>query len=93
MNLHLHQRIDESQSTIRMAQKQKAGRYIGILERYLTVIFFLLGQYTAIAFTLTAKSVARFKELEDADFAEQYLIGTLVSQLLAILSVLILYGS
>jgi len=93
VNLHLQQSIDESQITVRMAQKQRAGRYIGILERYLTVIFFLLGQYTAIAFTLTAKSVARFKELEDADFAEQYLIGTLVSQLLAILSVLILSGS
>jgi len=73
-------------------QRQKAGRYIGILERYLTVIFFLLGQYTAIAFTLTAKSIARFKELEKADFAEQYLIGTLVSQLLAIISTVILCG-
>ena len=71
--------------------EQKSGRYIGILERYITVVFFLLNQYTAIAFTLTAKSVARFKELENSDFAEQYLIGTLSSQLLAILSVLILY--
>ena len=71
---------------------QNAGRYIGILERFLSVLFFLTGQYTAIAFTLTAKSVARFKELEKADFAEQYLVGTLTSQLLAIVSAAILCG-
>ena len=90
--LHLHQQSPESTNTNSTDQKQKAGRYIGILERYLTVIFFLLNQYTAIAFTLTAKSIARFKELEKADFAEQYLIGTLVSLLLAVLSALILCG-
>ena len=84
VNLLLQRRTGESKGTSSANQEPKAGKYIGILERSLTVIFFLLGQYTAIAFTLTAKSIARFKELENADFAEQYLIGTLVSQLLAI---------
>jgi len=83
------QSIDVSENNVSIEQKKNAGRYIGILERLLTVIFIIMGQYTAIAFTLTAKSVARFKELENADFAEQYLIGTLMSQLLAIVSTVI----
>jgi len=37
-------------------------------------------------FELTAKSVARFKQLEDRDFAEKYLIGTLTSLALALIA-------
>jgi len=60
---------------------------IGILERYLTAILVLSGQYTAVAFTLTAKSVARFDKIaKDQAFAEQYLVGTMSSVLLAIAS-------
>ena len=60
-----------------------AGRVIGILER--TLIFFLVlnGQYTAIGFIMAAKGFTRFKELEDREFAEYVLIGTLLSVLLA----------
>ena len=46
------------------------------------IIFFLLmyGQYSAMAFVLTAKSIARFKEIEENKInAEYYLIGTLFS--------------
>ena len=39
---------------------------------------------------LTAKSIARYKELENRDFAEYYLVGTLLSALLAILGGLLL---
>ncbi|HOD90893.1 MAG TPA: DUF3307 domain-containing protein, partial [Thermotogota bacterium] len=35
-------------------------------------------------FILTAKSLARFKQLNDRDFAEYYLIGTLFSVLIAL---------
>lgn len=56
-----------------------AGRIIGYLERL--IIFFLLvyQEFGAIAFVLTAKSLARFKDMEDRNKAEYYLIGTLLS--------------
>jgi len=62
------------------------GRIIGILER-LTVLTLVLWQaWGAIGFVMVAKSIARFKKLEDPDFAERYLIGTLSSILVALLS-------
>jgi hypothetical protein len=42
---------------------------------------------------LAAKSIARFKRIEnDADFAEQYRVGTLFSALLAIVGAALLVG-
>ena len=38
---------------------------------------------------LTAKSLARFRQLEDKEFAEKYLIGTLLSTFIAIICVAI----
>jgi len=59
---------------------QNAGKTIGYLERVIVVLLLLYGQYSAIAFVLTAKSVARFKEIEQSRItAEYYLIGTLSS--------------
>lgn len=63
-----------------------AGTVIGILERIITSVLILCGQYGAVGLVLTAKSVARFKQLEDRDFAEKYLIGTLTSLALALLA-------
>lgn len=57
-----------------------AGRIIGYLERLIILILVMYHQYSAIAFVLTAKSVARFKEIEESRItAEYYLIGTLMS--------------
>lgn len=61
------------------------GSVIGILERLIVALLTYLSQYEAIAFVITAKSIARFKKLEDQGFAETYLIGTLTSVLLAML--------
>jgi Protein of unknown function (DUF3307). len=59
---------------------QNAGRMIGYLERLIVMFFLIYQQFGAIAFILTAKSVARFKEIEnDKNMAEYYLIGTLLS--------------
>jgi hypothetical protein len=66
----------------------KAGWAIGILERYLTVILIILGQYTAVAVGLafTAKTLTRFDKIsKDKVFAEQYLIGTMSSLLFAVI--------
>jgi hypothetical protein len=64
---------------------ENIGEWIGILERVITLTFVLTGSYTAVAFALTAKSIARFKELEDKNFAEYYLLGTSSSVATALL--------
>lgn len=62
----------------------KRGRIIGIIERILMYYFVIEGNLTSIGFILAAKSFTRFKELDDKDFAEYVLIGTLLSAFLAI---------
>jgi hypothetical protein len=44
----------------------------------------VLGQFGALGLVVAAKSLARFKALEDREFAEYFLIGTLASLLLAL---------
>jgi len=67
-----------------------SGRLIGILERTITLVLIVLGQWAAIVLLLAAKSIARFEELKDRRFAEYYLVGTLTSILVAILVGLVL---
>ncbi len=57
----------------------KRGRLIGVLER--SILFFLIlgGQYSALGFVITAKAMARFKSLDDRNFSEYFLLGTLLS--------------
>lgn len=62
----------------------KRGRIIGIIERILMYYFVIEGNLTSIGFILAAKSFTRFKELDDKNFAEYVLIGTLLSAFLAI---------
>jgi hypothetical protein len=64
-----------------------AGSYIGILERLFIFLFIVLGQWAAIGFLITAKSVFRFGDLsraKDRKLTEYVLIGTLLSFLIAI---------
>jgi hypothetical protein len=61
------------------------GRLIGILERALVLTLVLLGQFGALGLVVAAKAIARFRGLEDRDFAEYFLIGTLASLLHAVL--------
>jgi len=71
----------------------KAGRLIGILERMLIVILLIVGQYTAIGLVFAAKSLTRFDKIsKDSKFAEYYLIGTLLSILIAIVTFLLFKG-
>ena len=73
-------------------EELKAGNIIGKLERIIIAILLLNNQFGVIGFVLTAKSIARFKQMEDKNFAEKYLIGTLTSFLIVLTSVLILKG-
>ncbi len=60
------------------------GRLIGVLERAIAVTLVLLGQYGALGLVVAAKALARFRGLEERDFAEYFLIGTLASLLVAL---------
>ncbi|MFA6939965.1 MAG: DUF3307 domain-containing protein [Clostridiaceae bacterium] len=57
-----------------------AGSFIGTVERIIILIFLSIEQYSAIGLVLTAKSIARYDRIsKDKDFAEYYLLGTLIS--------------
>lgn len=55
------------------------GRIIGALERTLVFILFLSGSAGAVGFVIAAKGLIRFSELDKRDFAEYFLVGTLLS--------------
>ena len=55
-----------------------AGKLIGVVERLLSLVFVLLGQYEAVGFIIAAKSLLRFAEGDKAK-SEYVLIGTLLS--------------
>jgi hypothetical protein len=61
------------------------GKYIGILERLLICVFVYYEVYQGLLLIGAMKTLARFKMFENKAFAEYYLIGTLLSLLVAIL--------
>jgi hypothetical protein len=79
--LQMRRDEDRSAGAIDVAR----GRAIGSLERALALTLVLLGDYAAVGWIIAAKSLARFKQLEDREFAEYFLVGTLASFLLAML--------
>lgn len=66
----------------------RVGSTIGVLERILVVVFVLTGSDVAIGFVVAAKTLARFRQLDDRAFAEYYLLGTLASVSVAIITAL-----
>lgn len=69
----------------------KTGRYIGIFERTLIVIFLFKNDLSAIGFIIAIKSLARFKMMDNKIFAEYYLLGTLLSVIYTFIIYNILY--
>lgn len=62
-----------------------AGRVIGILERWLMYsVLVVSDEYAVIAVVVAAKGFARFRQLDQREFAEYVLIGTLASTLFTI---------
>lgn len=59
----------------------KAGRLIGILERWLIIIFILISQFSAVGFLIAAKSILRYNPKNEDGFnkTEYVLIGTMLS--------------
>ncbi len=71
-------------------QDKNAGRFIGTLERLIMVILISFNQYSAVGLVLTAKSIARYDRIsKDQEFAEYYLLGTLMSALCAVMAAVI----
>jgi len=68
------------------APPARVGEAIGILERLLIVTFVLVRAEAAIGLVIAAKTLARFRQLDDRDFAEYYLLGTLGSVAVAAIS-------
>lgn len=63
-----------------------AGKFIGTVERIIMLIFLSIGQYSSIGLVLTAKSIARYDRIsKEKNFAEYYLLGTLLSTVLVII--------
>jgi len=79
----------EEETNDKMKSIAKAGELIGCLERIIIITLVFCGATTAIGFVMTAKSIARFKQLENKSFVERYLIGTLLSVSLALITALI----
>ena len=68
------------------SEDKNTGRVIGTIERIIMLILIAIQQYSAIGLVLTAKSVARFERItKERDFAEYYLMGTLVSTAIVVI--------
>lgn len=66
---------------------ENAGHLIGFIERVIVVIMIVLKQYSSLGLIFTAKSITRYDKIsKEPAFAEYYLVGTLLSLLIALLS-------
>ena len=64
----------------------KTGRYIGGVERILTISIILAGAWQALTVLYGSKTAIRFDQAKDnPDFAEYYILGTTLSALLAVI--------
>ena len=64
--------------------EDKNGMKIGIFERVIILTFVLLGQYEAIGFLITGKSLLRFAYQNEAKTIEYVLLGTMMSYAITI---------
>jgi hypothetical protein len=70
-------------------QEYDRGKLIGLLERTFLYFLIIFNQIGAIAIIIALKSLARFKELDDKKFAEYFLIGSLLSVMVAVIPAVI----
>jgi hypothetical protein len=68
---------------------QNAGSYIGMLERLFVLVFVISGRWEGVGFLIAAKSIFRFADIKghpDRRLTEYFLIGTLLSIGLAMIT-------
>lgn len=68
----------------------KRGAVIGSLERLLTFILILCGEYLAGTLVVAIKSIGRIKKLDQPDFSDKFIIGSLFSLMIPVLSVIVI---
>ncbi len=69
----------------RTSNSISTGKYIGILERILISLFIISNMYQGLLLIGAIKTLTRFKQFDDRDFAEYYLFGTLLSLVFGLL--------
>ena len=69
----------------------KNGKMIGNLERSIIFIGILIQEWSLVAVVIALKTIARYRELDDQDKSEYFLIGSLFSMLWAITIALIVF--
>lgn len=67
------------------APSHVAGRVIGTLERLILALAVLLQSWEVLVAVIALKTVARFQRLDEREFAEYFLVGSLFSVLWAML--------
>lgn len=66
--------------SLEVDSKKNTGGFIGTIERFIILLLLSMNQFSTIGLVLTAKSIARYDQIaHDKDFAEYYLLGTLMS--------------
>lgn len=65
---------------------ERGGKNIGIYERIIILTFVLMGQYEAIGFLITGKSIIRFVNKDEHIRSEYVLLGTMMSYTFAIVT-------
>ena len=66
------------------------GRLIGNLERLVLTLVVIAGSYAALGFLVAAKGLVRSEELQEREFAEYFLVGSLCSVLVALCAGLVI---
>ena len=85
MTRHWRDQIENAESL------ENAGKWIGIAERIIIVIFVLNNQYSAIGLLVAAKGIIRFNEKDRPEIKTEYLvIGTLMSIVTAVVTGLLI---
>ena len=85
MTQHWRENIEDAESL------NNAGKWIGMAERIIIVIFVLNNQYAAIGLLVAAKGIIRFNEKDRPEIKTEYLvIGTLLSIAIAVVTGLII---
>jgi len=85
MTQHWRENIADAESL------NNAGKWIGMAERIIIVIFVLNNQYAAIGLLVAAKGIIRFNEKDRPEIKTEYLvIGTLLSIAIAVVTGLII---
>ena len=74
------------ENDIQAENNERGGKSIGIYERIIILTFVLMGQYEAIGFLITGKSIIRFVNKDEHIRSEYVLLGTMMSYMFAIVT-------